>query len=359
MHGDDPTYLIGCMRTQISNLWELALHSDLSQAPNDDQKTAVVTLLKECRDALYGFNPLTPQAQSSSGVATSPLAPSVPTQTANGAFSRPVAFAPTGSTRPGRFRTASTQSQIESNTKAAMGAMAYLNDPNLFGQQGQALYAFIQYRLQQGIALMEGSVSLGDVVGERQRLLAQQQQEGAQTVQPQQMPYQSVTSIVPTAPSASGAGQSPAPSPVAGLVAKSPPWDGTTNTTKNGEETVGSGQDWFSTYGTTLEKFAERCSRWLRANGGGQAALVTHLRANTVPENVIVQTMVPGAAGQRRRRRDDPARRDHPIRSRRGFARRGPRLLQGGRGPRHPPVPRALRRTDHDPGVPVPSQNAH
>ena len=172
-----------------------------------------------------------------------------------------------------------------------MGAMAYLNDPNLFGQQGQALYAFIQYRLQQGIALMEGSVSLGDVVGERQRLLAQQQQEGAQTVQPQQMPYQSVTSIVPTAPSASGAGQSPAPSPVAGLVAKSPPWDGTTNTTKNGEETVGSGQDWFSTYGTTLEKFAERCSRWLRANGGGQAALVTHLRQNAVPENVIVQTM--------------------------------------------------------------------
>ena len=31
MHGDDPTYLIGCMRTQISNLWELALHSDLDR----------------------------------------------------------------------------------------------------------------------------------------------------------------------------------------------------------------------------------------------------------------------------------------------------------------------------------------
>ena len=44
------------MRVQLTNLWELVLQSDLSQAPGDDQKAAVVMLLKECRDALYGFN---------------------------------------------------------------------------------------------------------------------------------------------------------------------------------------------------------------------------------------------------------------------------------------------------------------
>lgn len=276
MHGDDPTYLIGCMRTQIANLWELALHSDLSQAPNNDQKTAVVTLLKECRDALYGFNPLTPQAQSSSGPAPSPADSSAPAQTAG----------------PDRFRTASSQSEIESNAKAALGAMAYLNDPNLFGQRGQALYAFIQYRLQQAVALMEGSVSLGDVVAERQRLIAQQQQaQGVQIAQPQQAQYQADTAVAPTNSSASGSPQAVPVSPVAGLKAKAPSWYGTPNRTEDGQETVGSGQDWFSLYGTTVEKFAERCSRWLRANGGGQSALVAHLRMNTVPENVIMQTM--------------------------------------------------------------------
>ena len=291
-HGDDPTYLIGCMRTQIANLWELALHSDLSQAPNNDQKTAVVTLLKECRDALYGFNPLTPQSQSSSGPAPSPASSPAQAQTAGQAFAQPITFSPTSATRPDRFRTASSQSEIESNAKAALGAMAYLNDPNLFGQQGQALYAFIQYRLQQAIALMEGSVSMGDVVAERQRLIAQQQQaQGVQIAQPQQAQYQAGAAVAPTNSSASGSPQAVPVSPVAGLKAKSPPWDGTANTTADGQETVGSGQDWFSTYGTTVEKFAERCSRWLRANGGGQAALVAHLRMNTVPENVIMQTM--------------------------------------------------------------------
>ena len=280
-HGNDPTYLIGCMRVQVTNLWELALHSDLPQAPGNDQKTAVVTLFKECRDALYGFNPLTPQ--SAVGVNTSSPAYSMPTQ----AFAQHTPFVPTSSSCTRQIRIASTQSQIESNAKAALGAMAYLQDTNLFGSQGQALYAYIQYRLQQAIALMEGSVTLSDVVSERQRLMIQQQQaQGTQAAQ-----YQAGSPVVSPSSTASGMNQNATPSPVAGLKAKSPSWDGMPNTNEDGQATVGSRLDWFSTYGTTLEQFAARCSRWLQANGGDQAALVSHLRQNTVPENVIRQTM--------------------------------------------------------------------
>ncbi len=296
MHADNPTYLIGCMRTQIANLWELALHSDLSQDPNNDQKAAVVMLLKECRDALYAYNPLTPQTQPASNAGSAPTSGQASPQTAGQAFAQPMAFAPTSAVHPGNRRTASTQSQIESNAKAALGTMAYLQDPNIFGTQGPALYAFIQYRLQQVASLMEGSVSLSDVVSERQRLVAQQQTQGLQP--PQTVPYQSSSAayqgggaVAPSSPSAPNAAEAAVPSPVAGLKLEGKSLDGIPNKDQNGQETVGSSQDWFSTYGTTPQIFAARCSRWLKANGGSHVTLVSHLRQNTVPENVIRQTL--------------------------------------------------------------------
>ena len=278
---------------KFANLWELALHSDLSQDPQNNQKAVVVTLLKECRDAVYGFNPLTPQVQPPSSAApyfSSAAAYPSAAQPANQAFAQPVMLTPTSSSRSVRVVSASTQSQIESNAKAALGTLAYLNDPNLFGQQGQSLYTFLQYRLQQAIALMEGSVTLEDVASERQRLITQQQVQGQQGVQsgsylpgaPTTAPTSNTPNFVPT---------TDIPSPVAGLEPKAQSWEGTPNTDANGQETVGSRQDWFSVYGTTLAQFAARCSRWMRGSGSNQAMLMTHLRQNGVPDNIIAQTM--------------------------------------------------------------------
>ena len=211
-------------------------------------------------------------------------------------------------------RLASEESAISSNAKAALGCMAYLQDDQLFpGCSG--IYQYIRERLEQIYRLMDGEYQVADVAGVRQQQMAPTTQQSVPmvlnpdgTMTPYTPPSAGSTALpaspipyaaqvqgyapAPTAsPSALGTGQTAAPSPVAGLKAKTPPWEGTSNTTQGGQEAVGTGQDWFSLYGTSVEKFAQRCLRWLRANGGGQAALVAHLRANTVPENVIGQTM--------------------------------------------------------------------
>jgi len=275
--------LLTTMRTQVDNLKQMIDASGLYGV----QKQLVQRLIAEIKQALDALNPaLLSQQASRTSLQSVPMR-----------------------------RTASEQSAISSNAKAALGCMAYLQDDQLFpGCAGT--YQFVRERLEQIYRLLDGEYQVGDVEGVRrppQTALAPQQaapmilnpdgsmmpytppSAGATALQTPQTPsaaqVQGFAPAPTVSPNASGAGQSPAPSPVAGLVAKSPPWDGTANTTSDGQETVGSGQDWFSTYGTSVEKFAERCSRWLRANGGGQAALVAHLRQNAVPENVIVQTM--------------------------------------------------------------------
>ena len=275
--------LLTTMRTQVDNLKLMIDGSGLYGT----QKQLVQRLIAETKQALDALNPALLSQQVSR----------------------------TSSNIDPMLRTASEQSAISSNAKATLGCMAYLQDDQLFpGCSGT--YQFVRERLEQIYRLMDGEYQVGDVEGVRrppQTALAPQQAApmvlntdgtmtpytpptaGSTALQMSQTPNAAqVQGFAPAptgSPSASGAGQTPAPSPVAGLEAKPPPWDGTANTTANGQETVGSGQDWFSTYGTSVEKFAERCSRWLRANGGGQAALVAHLRANTVPENVITQTM--------------------------------------------------------------------
>ena len=101
---------------------------------------------------------------------------------------------------------------------------------------------------------------------------------------------QGSAAVPPVTPGYPGQAQTSVASPVVGLQPKPAPWGGTPNTTPQGDETVGVRQDWFSAYGTTSDQFAARCSRWMRAQGGGQPPLVAHLRANGVPENVIGQT---------------------------------------------------------------------
>ena len=274
--------LLTTMRTQVDNLKLMIDGSDLFGT----QKQLVQRLIAEVKQALDALNPaLLGQQASRTSSRIDPM-----------------------------LRTASAQSAISSNAKAALGCVAYLQDDQLF-PGCSATYQYVRERLEQIFRLMDGEYQAADVESVRrpQTALAPQQSApmvlntdgtmtpytpptaGSTALQMSQTPNAAqVQGFAPAptgSPSASGAGQTPAPSPVAGLEAKPPPWDGTANTTANGQETVGSGQDWFSTYGTSVEKFAERCSRWLRANGGGQAALVAHLRQNTVPENVITQTM--------------------------------------------------------------------
>lgn len=275
--------LLTTMRTQVDNTKLMIDSSGLYGT----QKHLVQQLIAEVKQALDALNPaLLSQQVSHTSLQSAPMR-----------------------------RTSSEQSVISSNAKAALGCMAYLQDDQLFPGCA-ATYQYVRERLEQIFRLMDGEYQVADVEGVRrqqQQVLAPSQAaptalnpDGTMTPYASptvglSVPYSSQTpnaaQVQGYAPaqavgnSASGVGRTPAPSPVAGLEAKSPPWDGTANTTSDGQETVGSGQDWFSTYGTTVEKFAERCSRWLRANGGGQAALVAHLRANTVPENVIAQTM--------------------------------------------------------------------
>ena len=264
--------LLTTMRTQVDNLKLMIDGSGLFGT----QKQLVQRLIAETKQALDSLNPVLLSQQASR----------------------------TSSRINPMLRTASEPSVISSNAKAALGCIAYLQDDQLFpGCSGT--YQFVRERLEQIYRLMDGEYQVGDVESVRrpQTALAPQQSAplilnsngtmtpytppsvGATALQTPQTPsaaqVQGFAPAPTVSPSASGAVQTPAPSPVAGLEAKSPPWDGTANTTANGQETVGSSQDWFSTYGTTVEKFAERCSRWLRANGGGQAALVAHLRTNT------------------------------------------------------------------------------
>ncbi len=252
---DNCAGLLATMRTQVNNL-KTTIDSSALDAR---QKPLVQRLIAESKQVLDALNPalLSQQASRSAAVAA-------PMQ-----------------------RTASEQSVISSNAKAALGCMAYLQSDQIFpGCAGT--YQYIRERLEQIYRLMDGEYQVADVEGVRQQSLPAVQQAMPMVVAPN---GPVTTSTLSTTPGASGMGQAPAPSPVAGLEAKPSPWNGTPNTTEDGQEAVGTGQNWFSTYGTTVEHFAERCSRWLRANGGGQTALVEHLRANTVPENVIVQTM--------------------------------------------------------------------
>lgn len=260
--------LLATMRTQTDNL-KLMIDSS---ALDTTQKPLIQRLIAEAKQALDGLNPalLSQQASRTS-------APSAPMR-----------------------RTASEQSAISSNAKAALGCMAYLQDESLF-PGCTATYQYVHDRLEQIYRLMDGEYQVGDVEGVRQQPQALAPQQAVPMVlnpNGSMTPYISPPSAGTTALYTSqppnptqSQGYSPAPSPVAGLEAKPSSWEGAPNTTEDGQETVGRGQDWFSTYGTTVEQFAARCSRWQKANGGGQGALVAHLRANTVPENVIAQTM--------------------------------------------------------------------
>ena len=277
----NPAGLLATMRVQVNNLKQMIDASGLDTS----QKPFLQRLIVETKQALDSLNPVSLGQQANR---TSLIA--VPMR-----------------------RFASEDSAISSNAKAALGCMAYLQDDQLFpGCSG--IYQYVRERLEQIYRLMDGEYQIADVAGVRQQQMALTTQQSAPMVlnydssmtpytppsagttalytsQPSYAPQVQEYAPPPTVPDASGAGQTPVSSPVAGLKAKPTPWGGTSNTTEDGQETVGSGQDWFSTYGTTLEKFAARCSRWLKANGGGQEALVEHLRQNTVPENVIVQTL--------------------------------------------------------------------
>lgn len=274
--------LLATMRSQVTNLKQMIDTSALYA----QQKPLVQRLIAEAKQALDSINPALLNQQ------TSRLS-SIPA--------------------PMR-RTASEQSAISSNAKAALGCMAYLQDDQLFPGCLDT-YQYVRERLEQIFRLMDGEFQVGDVLGARQQLqtaLAPQQAvpmvlDPDSSMTPSMPPSAGTTALytspsanatqvqgympATTVPSAPGSGQTPAPSPVAGLEAKPAPWEGMSNTTDDGQETVGNRQDWFSTYGTTVERFAERCSRWLQANRGVQAQLVAHLRQSGVPENVIVQTL--------------------------------------------------------------------
>lgn len=275
--------LLATMRTQVDNLKLMIDASGLFGT----QKQLVQRLIAEVKQALDALNPALLSQQVSR----------------------------TSSTPAPMRRLANEESVISSNAKAALGCMAYLQDDNLF-PGCSVTYQYVRERLEQIFRLMDGEYQAADVEGVRrqqQQMLAPSQaalmvlNPGGST-----MPYTSPsagataadTSQSPSAanvqgyaplatfnPSASDTRQTPVPSPVAGLEAKPPSWNGTPNMTSEGQETVGSGQDWFSLYGTTVEKFAERCSNWMRQNGGDQTALVAHLRQNGVPDNVIGLTM--------------------------------------------------------------------
>ncbi len=275
--------LLTTMRAQVDNLKQMIDASGLY----GNQKQLVQQLVAETKQALDALNPALMNQQTSRSSAS----------------------------LKAMRRTASEESAISSNAKAALGCMAYLQDEQLFPGCA-ATYQYIRERLEQIFRLIDGEYQVSDVEGVRQQqqaALAPQQAapmvltpDGvvtpytplsvgstapytAQT--PSAMQVQGYTPAQTASPSAMGLGQTSPPSPVAGLEAKSPSWNGTPNTTVDGQETVGSGQDWFSTYGTTLKQFAARCSRWMRANGGSQAVLVEHLRQNTVPQNVIGQVL--------------------------------------------------------------------
>ena len=279
----NPAGLLATMRSQIDSLKQMIDSSGLDTS----QKPFIQRLIVETKQALDSLNPALLSQQASR----------------------------TSATPAPMRRLASEESAISSNAKAALGCVAYLQDAQLFpGCAGT--YQYIRERLEQIFRLMDGEYQVGDVVGIRQQqqaALAPQQtapmtlnadgtimpytasSAGTTALYTSQPPYapqvQGYAPAPTTSPSASGTGQMAAPSPVAGLEARQAPWEGTPNTSEDGQEAVGTGQDWFSLYGTSVDKFAARCSRWLRANGGGQAALVTHLRQNTVPENVIGQVL--------------------------------------------------------------------
>lgn len=278
-----PAGLLETMRVQVSNLKQMIDASGLDTS----QKPFLQQLIGETKQAFDALNPamLNQQASRTSFRSTA------------------------------MRRLASEESAISSNAKADLGCMAYLQDDNLFpGCAGT--YQYVRERLEQIFRIMDGEYQVGDVEGIRQQqqaALAPQQaapmtlnadgtmtpytspSAGSTALPASQIPnpaqVQGYAPMQTISPSTLGAGQTAAPSPVAGLEAKQAPWEGTPNTTEDGQETVGRGQDWFSTYGTTLDQFAARCSRWLRANGGGQAALVEHSKQNTVPENVIGQVL--------------------------------------------------------------------
>ena len=273
--------LLATMRTQTNNLKLMIDASALVVT----QKPLVQRLIAEVTQALDGLNPALLSQQTSRTSAPSTL----------------------------MRRTASEESAISSNAKAALGCMAHLQDDQLF-PGCSATYQYIRERLEQIYRLMDGEYQVGDVEGVRQQQQASTPQQAAPmilnpvgSITPYAPPSAGTTALytsqqpsgaqtqgyspATTVPDTSGAGQMPTSSPVAGLEAKPAPWSGTPNTTEDGQETVGSGQNWFSTYGTIVEQFATRCSRWLKANGGGQAALVEHLMQSGVPENVIAQTM--------------------------------------------------------------------
>lgn len=275
--------LLATMRTQVENLKQMIDTSGLYGT----QKQLVQRLIAETKQALDSLNPAL--------------------------LSQQVSRASLHSTAMRRM--ASEQSAISSNAKAALGCIAYLQDDQLF-PGCSATYQYVRERLEQIFRIMDGEFEIADVEGIRQQQQtppAPQQTsplvlnpDGSMTAYappsagttslytsqpPNAAQVQGYVPVTTTPSSTSGMGQTSAPSPVAGLKAKPASWYGTPNETDGGEETVGRGQDWFSTYGTTVEQFAARCSQWLRANGGGQAALVEHLRQNTVPENVIGQTL--------------------------------------------------------------------
>ena len=274
--------LLTTMRTQVDNLKLMIDGSGLFGT----QKQLVQRLIAETKQALDSLNPVLLSQQASR----------------------------TSSRINPMLRTASEPSVISSNAKAALGCIAYLQDDQLFpGCSGT--YQFVRERLEQIYRLMDGEYQVGDVESVRRPQTALAPQQSAPlilnsngTMTPytppsagSTAPYTSQPSnaaqvqgyapLTAVGPSASDTRQTPAPSPVAGLEAQPPSWNGTPNTTAEGEETVGSGQDWFSLYGTTVERFAERCLNWMRQNGGDQTALVAHLRQSGVPENVIGLTM--------------------------------------------------------------------
>ena len=268
--------LLATMRVQVNNL-KMMIDSSLLDS---QQKLLIQQLIAEAKQALDALNPAS-LSQQVSRLSSLQLS------------SSPVPM----------HRIASEQFAISSNAKAALGCMAYLRDDSLFPNCA-GTYQYVRERLEQIFRLMDNEFQIADIqaVRQQQSAIAPQQTapmvvnpDGSMTPYMTQTPsaaqVQRYAPVTMAGSSTSGIGQALSPSPVAGLKVNPPSWDGTPNTAPDGQETVDSGQDWFTLYGTTPKKFASRCSRWLQASGGGQAALAAHLSANGVPNNIIAQIM--------------------------------------------------------------------
>lgn len=234
--------LLATMRTQVTNLKQMIDTSALDA----QQKPLVQRLIAETKQALDSINPAL-LSQRASRLSSIPA--------------------------PMR-RTASEQSIISSNAKAALGCMAYLQDGQLFPGCG-GTYQYVRERLEQIFRLMDGEYQTTDVEGVRQQ---QGIAEGVTTP--------------PSSPSGSGWGQNIADGAASGLQARVQP------STTNGAPGMPSsglrdalGQDWYSQNSTTFALFLARVQSWAQSGGVGRDGLAKHLRENSIPETVVQQVI--------------------------------------------------------------------